>query len=616
MSCHQSGSAVARSWADLPPEILSFIGKRLATPLDVSCFLSVCQKWRSSLSVPTTSKPNPNPNYGILSPFLPLQIPNCANIPFNNRPDDALILIASAVFLVQPNDSDPNSKGWLLTVEEREAGKLRLLQPLSKRPLSVNLPSSFPNCLSLFKYRVTEISKRYSFKFASDGKDVCDVEWGSRARKVVLCSMSSITDCTAMVLYGDGILVGVRVSSGQWGYVRHSLRSPFENVGNYDNMVCALDSGGHVYVVDHILMKVTNTILLEETLALRAERHRKVLRSVNHHHVMESGGELYLIVWDYHHSASSSGEAFAVYKLNKGQLKWVSVETFDYDVLFVSPEWCFLVFVNNHIRFSGKAIVYSSHCFYSANAVHSSCSLFGGSSVDLGFHLVLKELSDNYSVLHYFDRDMADMVWLAPTWFWPDTFSSIGNEEDKDGQSDEVPCDSEYQDPKCEFSKVRFEADISPDLVPILQKVWAKHGNILEGSNVHSKFMISCALESLAKVVIILEGNSGTTLTEAQCNDMTSTMWDLRHLSLRVEWLVPFVEKAVALHISKPMIAALAELDKAIARANAMKMKVSDDLANMDELVKALEKDRICIFERMPIPGPINLDQCLAKGLF
>ena len=47
-----------------------------------------------------------------------------------------------------------------------------------------------------------------------------------------------------------------------------------------------------------------------------------------------------------------------------------------------------------------------------------------------------------------------------------------------------------------------------------------------------------------------------------------------------------------------------------------MKMKVSDGLANMDELVKALEKDRICIFERMPIPGPINLDQCLAKGLF
>lgn len=441
MSCRKSGSGVASSWANLPPEILSLIGKRLATPLDVSCFLSVRKKWRSSLSVPTTSKHYPNRNYGILSPFLPLQIPNSASLPFNNRPDDTLILIASAVFLVQPTDSDPNSKGWLLTVEEREAGKLRLLHPLSKRPLGINLPSNFPNCLSLFKFRVTEISKRYSFKFASDGKDVCHVEWGSRARKVVLCSTSCITDCTAMVLYGDGILVGVRVSSGQWGYVRHSLRSPFENVGNYDNMVCALDAGGHVSLVDHMLMNVTNSILLGENLALRGEMLRKGLKSLNHH-VMESGGELYLIVWDYDRWMSSSDEAFAVYKLNKGQLKWVSVETFDHDVLFVSPEWCFLVFVNNRIRFSGKAIVYCSRCLFYADDVRSSCSLFQGYAVDLGFHLVLNELSDNYSAVRHFARDMADMVWLAPTWFWPDTFSSIGNEEDKDGQSDEVPCAS------------------------------------------------------------------------------------------------------------------------------------------------------------------------------
>jgi len=157
---------------------------------------------------------------------------------------------------------------------------------------------------------------------------------------------------------------------------------------------------------------------------LQGGMRHKGLKSLRHH-VMESGGELYLIVWDYYHSTLSSDEAFGVYKLHEGQRKWVSVGRFDYDVLFVSPEWCFLFFMNNPVTFSGKAIVYCSRCFGNANDVRSSCSLFRGYNINLGLHLVLRELNDHYSVLRYFDRDMANMLWLPPTWFWPDTFSSI-----------------------------------------------------------------------------------------------------------------------------------------------------------------------------------------------
>lgn len=392
------------------------------------------------------------------------------------------------------------------------------------------------------------------------------------------------------------------------------------NLSNHESMVYAVDGIGHVYAVDHMLMKVTSTVVYGQTGASCGKMLCKGIRSLNHH-LLDSNGELYLIVWDYSWWKNSSDAPFEVYKLNKGQRKWVCVKNFGGGMLFVSPDWSFVAF--NHYRISGKAIVYSSRCLSSSDEVPASYSLFQARSIDLGgFHLLHEEKRDRDLVPTSVYKDMANMMWPPPTWFLPDTFSSTRDEE-HEGQSDfcvqhcptcidEVPC--AYED---QHSRVKFEElCIGSDHVYILQKVWVRHGNILAGCNVHSKRMISCALESLAELIIILQGNTGRTLTEVQCNDITSILCDLKHMNLRVEWLSPFVEKAVALHISKPIIAALAELDKAIARAIEMKMKVSNDLINMDELVKELEKDRIQLFERMPISGPVDLDQCLAKRLF
>ncbi|XP_021733493.1 uncharacterized protein LOC110700284 isoform X2 [Chenopodium quinoa] len=77
---------------------------------------------------------------------------------------------------------------------------------------------------------------------------------------------------------------------------------------------------------------------------------------------------------------------------------------------------------------------------------------------------------------------------------------------------------------------VKFQGvDIRPDLLPILQKVWEKYEDV-EGSRLQSCDIKAAALESLAKMI------------------------------LKVDWLVPFVEKALSLQKQKHLETIMLEL--------------------------------------------------------
>lgn len=163
---------------------------------------------------------------------------------------------------------------------------------------------------------------------------------------------------------------------------------------------------------------------------------------------------------------------------------------------------------------------------------------------------------------------------------------------------------------------MNFEgADIRPELVSILQKIWAKYGNVLEGCNVHSKDMLKSALKLLAKAVTILQTTSGRTVTKLQCDDVSSILMDLKSLNLRVEWLEPFVEKAMKLHRIKLIIRALEDVEKSIAETKEMKMKLSKELANSDQVVEEPQEDEALVYDRILIEGNVDLDQCIGKGL-
>lgn len=86
--------------------------------------------------------------------------------------------------------------------------------------------------------------------------------------------------------------------------------------------------------------------------------------------------------------------------------------------------------------------------------------------------------------------------------------------------------------------------DVSSELVPVLKKIWDKYGNIIEGHVVRSNGLLTWALESLANIIIILQKITGDSLNNSQAEYLNSTLVDLQLMHFRLEWLVPFVEKA------------------------------------------------------------------------
>ncbi|XP_056685155.1 uncharacterized protein [Spinacia oleracea] len=139
---------------------------------------------------------------------------------------------------------------------------------------------------------------------------------------------------------------------------------------------------------------------------------------------------------------------------------------------------------------------------------------------------------------------------------------------------------------------VKFEGfDIRSSLVPVLQNVWSRHGNIVENSIIRSGDLIAKALESLANVILILEGNSVRSLNDCQVDKLGSTLSDLRCFHFKVDWLVPCVENAIELH----------KLGQIRAQTAEKRLKLLEELAFQ--------------IWKLPFNGNVDLDQLLGGGL-
>ncbi|KAL2935721.1 putative selenide water dikinase [Bienertia sinuspersici] len=153
--------------------------------------------------------------------------------------------------------------------------------------------------------------------------------------------------------------------------------------------------------------------------------------------------------------------------------------------------------------------------------------------------------------------------------------------------------------------------NIKSNLVPTLQNIWAKHGNILEECKIRSGDLIAKTLESLATTVLILQRSCGRSLNNIQAEYLKATLSDLQHMQCKVDWLVPFIEKALAVHLCKPAVDFLKEFDEAKSRAKETKLKLLDELAKLDEV----EEDMKFIFEKIPRLEYVDLDESLGEGI-
>ncbi|XP_021842290.1 F-box protein SKIP23-like isoform X1 [Spinacia oleracea] len=409
-------------WSNPPPEILSAISKRLESGIDIFRCRSVCKNWRASI--------NPNPNSSCLSPFLPRKISN-PTLPFINRPNETLILFARTVFLVKPLPFSNDNSSWVLTVEEVIPGKLRVLYPLSTNRVTA-LPSNFPKYLNLADFSVSEIDRSYGFKYASDCENVCGVQ------KVVLCSAS-----TAMVLYGEGTLIGVRIENGIWGFVRDSLVTSFSDVISFNGMISAVDYKGNLYTVDHKTMKVIKTV------AVNLSNFRKL----NQKRLVEREGKLLLVAWPPNGSHSSEIR-FTVYNQDELESDWVPTILQGW-VIFVGLDWCFTVFAQDlnicdplpkkEVKFytrdiqyqewdvkSEDFLVYSQSCF-DASAIPPlyNHQLFEGASIKLPIRCVFIRSQDKDRT-NYLCGTITGALWPPPTWFLPDSFIFIRDDEESE----------------------------------------------------------------------------------------------------------------------------------------------------------------------------------------
>lgn len=157
-----------------------------------------------------------------------------------------------------------------------------------------------------------------------------------------------------------------------------------------------------------------------------------------------------------------------------------------------------------------------------------------------------------------------------------------------------------------------FKGPVSSLTVGRLCESFGKNRGMLCKTVQCARDMTSMALVSLAMVVLILKMNMGWALSKTQADYLSSALSDLQQMNVKVGWLTPFVEKALAVLKSKPLIDSLKERGKAKARAKEMKSKVLDELAKLDEL----EDDLTLFLEKIPVLEEVDLNKYLGEGLY
>lgn len=127
-----------------------------------------------------------------------------------------------------------------------------------------------------------------------------------------------------------------------------------------------------------------------------------------------------------------------------------------------------------------------------------------------------------------------------------------------------------------------------------------------------SKGILACALELLAKMIKDLENTTLRTLTDDLAEEIGAVMSDLQLLGLKVDWLVPFVERALILQKYKPLIESIIAIDEEKARVE----EEEEFLERNPRKKRKLEENRASLSATLRVLEPIDLDESLAEGLF
>ncbi|KAH7849209.1 hypothetical protein Vadar_014597 [Vaccinium darrowii] len=404
-------------WSELPPDILTLIGKRLESRIDVLRFRSVCSSWRSSLP------------FGTWPPRLPLTLP-FPIIPHRYpHPRGHYTLTEATVYRLQPlhNPSDSPPKAWIIKVSENlSEGKMRLLNPLSIDDKITPLPRNFPTTLDLSQFQISEICRSFSLGIAYDFNNLDYFDQFSsaqeyqdmvnRVEKAVL-----LNNFTLVAMHFNGDLAVLRIGDEKWTTLVRYRQEPYGDLINFKGRVYVVNSWGESLIIDSSLnIRVFSSFKSPLNNPVGKEKH-----------LVESCGELWLLdrdlrglsgnVWYYSHIHTLAFKRwkkkeiwFKAYKLNEEEHKWIEVPDLGDRILFAGSDCSFSVSAADFEGCNCKG-----NCVFFMN----SCSNFRGNHDD--YDALRGSGGKEPEIYHIGDHCLdqlvaypgyADLFWPLPSW--------------------------------------------------------------------------------------------------------------------------------------------------------------------------------------------------------
>ncbi|XP_010033557.2 putative F-box protein At5g60060 isoform X1 [Eucalyptus grandis] len=306
-----------RSYSDLPPDVLSVIGNRLDTRMEVLGFRSVCSSFRSAIPAPPRREAS----------RFPLQI------------EPGLFLRESTVYALEtPNGAAGSGRTrWLLMLEESsEPGRMRIRSLYSQRRIMHMLPN-FPKVLDSRQSRMVEICRQYTL----DGTTRDPSEGVQKAVMHPDGVGSDLDQCSVYFIEG-GELGCWKYRDENWSNleVDGSDIDEYDDIVVYDGKVWVVDSVGQI---GQILQLHTSFRLQSFSLPIYDIGRRFdcfYCFSCFSRHLVVSGGDLYIVCRYTSDGTCSRGSPektshYEVFRLDQRHARWDEVRSLGDSAFFL-----------------------------------------------------------------------------------------------------------------------------------------------------------------------------------------------------------------------------------------------------------------------------------------
>ncbi|RXH74950.1 hypothetical protein DVH24_029671 [Malus domestica] len=354
-----------KEWSDLPKELWPAIGNRLDNRLDVLRFRSVCKTWRSSVS----------PFQQPVTPPLPLSFssPPAGEDGGALQTQPKALLFQIKVYRMESlvGEKPNSSKPWVVKFEESSSGDLRLLHPISNKPLRFSPASNSLKEFNLLDFKMVELQKSYSLQFRNSLNVVT-----ACVNKVVVMDAKKLNDCGIFMICNGGKLGFLRFGDEKWTHVDEQ-NSHYDDLIVYKGQCYVVDRWGTISWVNsdlnviqfspplcgfggrkHLVESCGDLFVVDRYLD-KCEMERFPEHNVENENVSVFGPNFQAPPHPFASSVDGEAVDFKVYRLDQEWGRWVDVKNLGDQVFILSNDGSFAVSTRDVGRVKGNCILFT-----------------------------------------------------------------------------------------------------------------------------------------------------------------------------------------------------------------------------------------------------------------